>query len=250
VSTVSTKTIRQAGRDIILQYPGGIRFRDLVTKIIEVLPGSAPNSVETQVANQLVAAFPNEITKPSRGLYRPLSPDEPVAPEPTQSTVRREEDVYAPFASWLANDLEEATEAVALGGAGLRTKWGTPDVVGVYRPHAAQLIKFTPEIVAAEIKIDPGQPIVAFGQAIAYRLFAARTYVVMPSTMTEEDQSRLEALCSLFGVGFVLFDPKPGDPEFRIRTRAQRYSPDVFYVNEFATKLHALDSATFQKLFG
>jgi hypothetical protein len=41
------------------------------------------------------------------------------------------------------------------------------------------------------------QPVVAFGQSIAYRLFAARTYVVMPSTMGEEDQSRLEALCLL-----------------------------------------------------
>jgi hypothetical protein len=44
-------------------------------------------------------------------------------------------------------------------------------------------------------KIDPQAPVVAFGQAVAYRLFSAKTYVAMPSTLTEEDQSRLESLC-------------------------------------------------------
>jgi preprotein translocase subunit Sec61beta len=145
---------------------------------------------------------------------------------------------------------EEATDAVPLGGAGMKSKWGTPDVVGVYRALAAQLIKFSPELVAAEIKLDPGQPVVAFGQAIAYRLFAARTYVVMPNTISEEDESRLEALSMLFGVGFVLFDPSDKNVKFSIRVRAQRFSPDHYYVNEFATRLHVLDPSKFQQIFG
>ena len=90
----------------------------------------------------------------------------------------------------------------------------------------------------------------AFGQAIAYRLFAARSYVVMPSTMSEEDESRLESLCLLFGVGLVLFDPYAADPVFHIRVRAQRFSPDMFYVNEFASRLHWLDAAKFHCLLG
>ena len=88
----------------------------------------------------------------------------------------------------------------------MKTKWGTPDVIGVYKPLASNLIKFPLEIVSAEIKIDPQTPVVAFGQAVAYRLFSSKSYVVMPSTLTEEDQSRLDALCMLFGIGFVLFD--------------------------------------------
>lgn len=42
----------------------------------------------------------------------------------------------------------------------MKSKWGTPDVVGVYKPLASQLIKFDLEIVSAEIKIDPQAPVV------------------------------------------------------------------------------------------
>ncbi len=246
------KQIRDLGREIILRHPGGIRFAELVRQIRATYPDTPEKSVATQVANDLVSAFPTEIAKPSRGLYKPLVDGNSAAqaPEVSPAGFQREEEVYDPFANWLKNDLEEATEAVSLGGAGLKAKWGTPDVVGVYRPLAAQLIKFSPEIVAAEIKLDPNQPVVAFGQAIAYRLFAARSYVVMPSTMGEEDQSRLESLCLLFGVGFVLFNPASKEPDFQIRVRAQRFTPDVFYMNEFANRLHALNAAKFQKLFG
>ena len=87
---------------------------------------------------------------------------------------------------------------------------------------------FPIEIVSAEIKIDPLAPVVAFGQAVAYRLFSTKTYIAMPTTLTEEDQSRLESLCMLFGVGLVLFDPNKDAPQFSIRVRAQRFSPDMF----------------------
>ena len=76
----------------------------------------------------------------------------------------KEEHFYEPFAEYLKNDLDEVTEVASLGGAGLKGKWGTPDVIGVYKPLASNLIKFPLEIVAAEIKIDPQTPVVAFGQ--------------------------------------------------------------------------------------
>ncbi len=89
-----------------------------------------------------------------------------------------EVDFYEPFAEWLKNDLDEVTVVSSLGGAGLKTKWGTPDVVGIYKPTASNLIKFPLEIVSAEIKITPQAPVVAFGQAVAYRLFSTKTYDV------------------------------------------------------------------------
>src|SRR5208282_5954768 len=161
----------------------------------------------------------------------------------------RESEFYEPFAEWLKNELDEVTEVAPLGGASMKTKWGTPDVVGVYKPLARNLIKFPLEIVSAEIKIDPQTPVVAFGQAVAYRLFSAKTYVAMPSKLTEEDQSRLESLCMLFGVGLVLFDVDKDNPHFLIRVRAQRFSPDMFYVNEFADRLKLYDSQVFERLF-
>jgi len=147
------------------------------------------------------------------------------------------------------NDLGEVTEVVALGGAAFRSKWGTPDVLGVYKPLASNMVKFPLEIVSAEIKTDAGQPIVAFGQAVAYRLFSAKTYIAMPTALTEVDQVRLESLCMLFGVGLVLFDLDLKKPNFIIRMRAQRFLPDMFYVNELADRLKLSDSETFEKLF-
>ena len=97
----------------------------------------------------------------------------------------------------------------------MQKKWGTPDVVGVYKPLASHRIKFDIELISAEIKIDPLQPVVAFGQAAAYRLFSAKSYVVMPESISEEDYSRLEALCILFGIGLVLFKLDVEDPDSR-----------------------------------
>ena len=75
----------------------------------------------------------------------------------------QESDFYEPFAEWLKNDLDEVTVVAPLGGSSLKSKWGTPDVVGVYKPLASNLIKFPVEIVSAEVKIDPQTPVVAFG---------------------------------------------------------------------------------------
>jgi hypothetical protein len=72
----------------------------------------------------------------------------------------------------------------------------------------------------------------------------------MPATILPEDYGRLEALCMLFGIGLVLFESKPPEPEFLIRVRAQGFYPDMFYVNEFAERLYQLDSSVFNQLFG
>jgi hypothetical protein len=162
----------------------------------------------------------------------------------------REEEFYEPFADWIKNELDEVTIAVPVGGSGFQKKWGTPDVVGVYKPLASHRIKFDLEIVSAEIKVEASQPVVAFGQAVAYRLFSAKSYVVMPNSISPEDYGRLEALCMLYGIGLVLFEPDPKEPAFSIRVRAQRFSPDMFYVNEFADRLYQLDPGTFNQLFG
>ena len=188
------------------------------------------------------------MVKPSRGLYKPASADVAGEQVPVTTPKVKEEDFYRPFAEYLKNDLDEVTTVASLGGSVLKTKWGTPDVVGVYKSLASNLIKFQPEIVAAEIKSDPQAPVVAFGQAVSYRLFAAKCYVVMPNTISDEDLSRLEALCMLFGIGLVVFTPDPKAPDFSIRVRA-RFSPDMFYVNEFARRLHQHDPSLFESLF-
>jgi hypothetical protein len=51
-------------------------------------------------------------------------------------------------------------------------------------------------------------------------LFSAKSYVVMPNTISPEDYGRLEALCMLFGIGLVVFNPDVEEPDFFIRVRA------------------------------
>lgn len=256
MAKLTVQQIKSLARSIIAENPGGIRYSALVDKILQQNPETPKNTVHGSVWN-LDALFPNEISKPSRGLFTPTAKSGNEAPtvESTEEIAEtgvkvRESDFYEPFAEWLKNDLDEVTEVASLGGAGLKSKWGTPDVVGIYKPLASNLIKFPIEIVSAEIKIDPQAPVVAFGQAVAYRLFSTKTYIGMPTTLTEEDQSRLESLCMLFGVGLVLFDLNKDDPQFSIRVRAQRFSPDMFYVNEFADRLKHFDAEIFEELFG
>jgi hypothetical protein len=252
MAKLTVNQIRDLARQIVSNNKGGIHYGDVVKQVSVSSPETPPNTINHSVWD-LHIRYPQEISKPSRGLYVP-NPGSPVSSAtavetPVESPTFKEDDFYEPFAEWLKTDLDEATDAAALGGAAMGKKWGTPDVVGVYKPLASNLIKFPIEILSAEIKIDPGQPVVAFGQAIAYRLFSTKTYIAMPTSMTLEDQSRLEALSMLFGVGFVLFDPSPDTPDFQIRVRAQKFTPDMFYVNEFADRLKEFDPVKFEQLF-
>ncbi len=245
---LTTNQITQKAREIIAENTGGIRFAELQRQILLINPNTNTNTINGCTWD-LHLKFPNEISKPSRGLFVPLNPGVVAAPVAKSTQKVKESDFYESFATYLKTDLDEVTEAIALGGASMGTKWGTPDVVGVYKPTAANLIRFQPEIVAGEIKIDPKEPVVAFGQAMAYRLFSAKTYVVMPNSIGGDDLGRLEALCMLFGIGLVLFTLDVKHPDFEIRVRAQRFSPDMFYLNAFADRLKQIDLGKFNKLF-
>jgi hypothetical protein len=114
----------------------------------------------------------------------------------------------------------------------MTTIW-TPDVIGVRRSKASDVVQFPTEIISAEIKLDSGQLITAFGQACAYKLFSHRSYLVIPAESSESDIARLDAICRIFGIGLILFENGQNQKtEFQIRVRAARHEPDMFYVNK------------------
>jgi hypothetical protein len=128
---------------------------------------------------------------------------------------------------------EACTKAIPVGGAMMKDKFGTPDVIGVYRPSYDDIIQFPMEIVSAEIKVSGDSLITAFGQACSYKLFSHKSYIVVPKTAPQSDIDRLDSLCLIFGIGLVVFNPSsPEDPDFEIRTRTTKHDPDMFYVNE------------------
>jgi hypothetical protein len=251
MAKLSVQQIQERAKQIVQESATGIRYSDLVRRLCEEHPETPKNTIQGSVWD-LDTRFPDLIHKPSRGLFVPLKKSD-VSSVPVTEPIKlpKEEEFYAPFADWLKNELDEVTVAEPIGGAGFQKKWGTPDVVGVDKPLASHRIKFDLEIVSAEIKVNPDQPVVAFGQAVAYRLFSSKSYVVMPNSISPEDYGRLEALCMLFGIGLVVFNPNDvKEPDFSIRVRAQRFSPDMFYVNEFADRLYQLDPKLFNRLFG
>jgi hypothetical protein len=88
--------------------------------------------------------------------------------------------------------------------------------------------------VSAEIKMDGAQLVTAFGQACAYKLFSHKAYLVVPRQSPEEEIQRIDSLCQIFGIGFVIFDAeKPSAPDFEIRVRPARHEPDLFYTNKY-----------------
>lgn len=221
MAKLTVQGIRDVARGMIATSPGGIRYSALAERISQQSPETPRTTIRGAIWD-LDVRYPGEISKPSRGLFTPLNAgvgdeknvdfvtgeaeEDVFGPGEAEQLAAtgikiKESDFYAPFAELLKNDLGDVIEVAVLGGAGLKSKWATPDVIGVYKPLAKNHIKFDIEIVSAEVKINSQAPVVAFGQAVAYRLFSTKTYIAMPKTMTEEDKDRLESLCMLFGVG-------------------------------------------------
>lgn len=223
--------------DLLEATPNGIHFSELVSQLHAVFPDDPHGTITGTVWN-LDARFSERVYKPSRGLFRLMKFREEVvaqqqpaiAPAPGAP---RESVFYAPFADYLVNDLEECTKAIELGGNRFGGKWGTPDVFGIFRPRESDIVKSPLEVIVAEVKTDTSQLITAFGQACAYKLFAHRSYLVVPREAQPEDIGRLDALCTIFGIGLILFDAtQPDNPAFLIRVRAAKHEPDAFYVNQ------------------
>ncbi|MBV1834785.1 hypothetical protein [Novacetimonas pomaceti] len=257
--------IQQIASEILEKESGGIRWGEMLKRICLISPQTPPNSIHGALHALLTNS--GEIVKVARGTYQLLkyqddqastaiAQDKATASEPVivETTTHAkisllESDFYGSFAEWLANVAEEVNDAVALGGSVLKGKWGTPDVIGVLKPRAQDILKFEPQIISAEIKIDPNQPVVAFGQAVAYRLFSHKSYIVLPNTTSEDDLSRLKALCTIHGVGLVTFTLDKSAPDYTVLVLPAQATPDMFYTNQMLRRLLDSSPTMFNKLF-
>lgn len=265
MAKLTGKQIQSRALELLDQSVGGIRWGQLLKVIHAADPETPPNSIHG--ALQSLFASSNDITKVARGTYQltKYHDAQSIASIETEAVVESktievegpqhttvtlvESDFYASFAEWLVDVAEEANEAEPLGGSLLKGKWGTPDVIGVLKSRADDILKFPPQIVTAEIKIDPGQPVTAFGQAIAYRLFSHKSYIVLPNTISEDDSGRLKALCGIHGVGLVVFSLDKAAPDYTIIVPAIQATPDMFYANQMARRLRETSPKMFHRFF-
>jgi hypothetical protein len=226
------------------ETPAGIRYAGLAKSIRLEFPAMKHGTVAGGIRRSYQKNT-KLIYKPEKGLFRLLKYQDalansdsvatPVATE-SESSVS-ESDFYESFADWLTNDLEECTKAKELGGNVFGGKWGTPDVVGVSKAMPTDIIKNETEIISAEIKLATSELITAFGQACSYKLFSHKVYLVIPEQSNPDEKSRLDSLCYLFGIGLVLYDSSNSDmPNYELKNRAQKGSPDTFYINKNISK--------------
>ncbi len=237
-------------KEILEANKDGLRYSEIVERIQETLPEIPIKTIHGsmwKIRQKILVGKIKEIAQPERGFYvlaKYLTTEKisKQIPEKPLGKVK-EEDFYQPFANYLENDLQECTKAIPLGGNKFGDKWGTPDVLGVYKFSEYQPIRPPLEIISAEIKIDTNQNqlITAFGQACAYKLFSHKVYLVIPQDADEQSGSRvsrIESLCLKFGIGLILFDSQnPEKPNFTIRARAIKSEPDYFYVNSYISRL-------------
>jgi len=219
--------IYKKAKEILKAHPEGLKYSQLFKEITHSLPDIPRNTIVGALhkfRQDIQEGKITDIEIPEKGFYRPLLFSPPPPP-----TTPKESDFYQPFADYLVNELDECTRAIPLGGSIFGDKWGTPDVIGVYKFSPVDPIQPPIEVVSAKIKTAINQLITAFKQACAYKLFSHKVYLVIPKT-AGEDISRIESLCMRFGIGLITFDLNPSEPNFQIRTRASKSEPDYFYL--------------------
>ena len=266
MAKLNRKQIEDATRAVLERHPGGVRWAEVLKAVAADHPETPLNALRG--ATHQLFQRGDGIVKIARGTYQlarfaeaddptidveahtsaPDAADEAVDAAERSAGTLTEQDFYDSFAEWLEEN-DEVTVAAALGGSSLGGKWGTPDVIGVLRPRAQDIFKFEPQIVTAEIKATPAQPVVAFGQAVAYRLFSHKSYIVVPRTTTSDDMNRLTSLCSIHGVGLVVFTLDRELPDYAVVVLPAVANPDMFYVNTMLDRLKASEPRLLNRLF-
>ena len=217
--------IYELAERILAREPSGTRYTPLCKAICDADPSLNPNTV-----NGVVLGAPeddsNVLVSGQQGTAQ--------GKQGAERRSRPEKEFYPSFAEWMERDIEEVTKAVELGGALFGHKWGTPDVMGKKEPRGV-IFAVQMELISAEIKTNSNELVTAFGQACAYCLFSHRSYLVVPRNAQKDHLDRLKALCQVFGIGLVFFNPRDAkEPEYSLELRARRQEPDDRYLNQYA----------------
>jgi hypothetical protein len=237
------------------KYKRGIQFLDLVKKTKNAVEEKDAKDIKDNPVKTYLQGLPkdkpDEVYRPDWGLFRHKSfeteqeKSEETVTQPTTVEVSEEEEekeekvFYESFAHKL-KEWRECTKSQMVGGKKFGEKWTTPDVVGIYKTSDHALIKSDTLIVSAEIKTSTStqELVTAFGQACVYKIFSHKVYIVIPSDTPSAFLSKMDALCSILGIGLVVFKKdEPDNPDYQIRIKAIRTEPDSYYTNYYMQKL-------------
>jgi hypothetical protein len=230
--------------DFLKVNPVGKTYSEIVQEVQQKASDITYNTIVGSMKRFRDKYAGSSLDIPSRGFWMwndgtntVINSTNSVAPTNSSANSISEQDFYKSFAEWLVGE-DFCSESHQCGGGSSRAgKWATPDVIGVLKAKNSDFYKFGTEVVVAEIKIDDSQNslITAFGQACAYKLFSHKVFIVIPKTTSYE---RLQALCSIHGIGLVLFNSTDvANPSYELKLPPQKNEPDYFYLNKFANDL-------------
>lgn len=249
--TMSKKeTIRKKAFEILSrpEFKNGMRFTALVKKVASEA-GENENTCQGSLYN-LPKEFPDKILRPSRGLFI-LKENLNFLNEGEQNFEKKaddklnENDIYQPAKDYLLGK-EECTHAVIVGGKHIfGKKWGTPDILGAIRASSDVVYKPPLEIVAIEVKDDDYDPVEALGQAMAYKLFAHRTWLILPEN---NDLDRIEGIAISANIGLISFTKEASGFNFVTLNRPASGHPDFIEVNKKLEELKEKDKKKYNEL--
>ena len=72
---------------------------------------------------------------------------------------------------------------------------------------------------------------------------------MVPPQTTSDDMNRLTSLCSLHGVGLVVFTLDKDQPDYTVVVLPVVAAPDMFYVSNMLERLKASEPALLNKQF-
>jgi len=223
-------------REMLEENPQGLRFADIFRRLQHAFPDMSRGMI-SGAFRAVRLKKPNIIYSPEKGLWRLVSMKDVqrVLDQVSETDPAiREQDFYESFAEYLVDDLQDCTKAIPLGGRIFGDRWGTPDVIGKNVSGPADIVRHESEIISHSTSSIRTLMITAFGQACAYKSFSHKVYIVIPKSALEEDKSRIESLCLIFGIGLVFFNRNDKkNPEFEIRVRPIKHEPDFFYANKY-----------------
>jgi len=216
----------------------GLRFSTLLQKVASET-GDNINTCNGSLYN-LPNEMPDKVIRPHRGLFL-LKENEKFLKDVAEDVVEqkidskfKEEDIYEPAKNYLLGN-EECTHAVVVGGNIFGKKWGTPDILGVIRANSDAIYKPILELIAIEIKKEGYDPVEALGQAMAYKLFAHRTWLILPDD-DHADIERIQGIAITANIGLISFLRKSEGLEFSTLNRPISGRPDLTEVNEMLEK--------------
>lgn len=253
-----TQQIEEEALKIINRHPEGIRYKDIEIELLGINPEFNTGTIGVVVPG-LRKKHGKTIDKPDWGLYAPIADElltssEDMTQNQTNRVPNRESDFYNVFSEFLKDDLRDCQRTAPLGNCGLGGKWNTPDIVGTNKSPRGTLVDYPLEIISAELKSEINQTaaLTGFAQAVAYKLFSTKSYLVLPKKAMTSKQGlrrRLIALCMMERIGLIGFDHEnPDNPDWDVLLRALPVKPDTRYAEEFAIYLKNHSNAKISKL--